>query len=89
MGVGASVGVGTGTSGVPSTSGVSVGVGNPTVSGVQTTTGAVGTMPGALSSMSGAKLKQYRKRCLDVMANPGSYDRSLVELCEMIRTASR
>jgi hypothetical protein len=48
-----------------------------------------GVVPKSLAGMSRKEIAAYKKRCVDVLAHPSRYDRSLRQLCQLIRTASR
>ena len=39
------------------------------------------------AGMTGAEVRRYKRRCIEVTANPFSYDQNLVALCRMIRQA--
>ena len=39
------------------------------------------------AGMSSTEVRRYKRRCIEVTANPFSYDRNLVALCRMIRQA--
>ncbi|WP_095203870.1 hypothetical protein [Mesorhizobium carmichaelinearum] len=67
-GVGAGVGVGTGVAGIGAKPST---LSNPSLSGV-------------VADMSDSQVARMKKRCADVLASSGSYDRDLRQLCLLI-----
>ncbi|OCW55829.1 hypothetical protein [Hoeflea olei] len=45
-------------------------------------------MTGAISSMSDAEVAAYKKKCVNILRAPASFDSDLVDLCRLVREAA-
>ncbi len=82
---GVGLGVGSGIS-----AGVGIGVGTrPGTPGTPGNPGVNPSLPGVVANMPASEIRMLRKRCIDILGNPGAYDAQLAQLCRMLQVASR
>ncbi|QND55593.1 hypothetical protein [Mesorhizobium huakuii] len=88
-GAGASIGgSGGGTAGLGATvggqNGVGVGTGVAGIGGATPSSLSNSSLSGVVADMSDSQVARMKKRCADVLASSGSYDRDLRQLCLLI-----
>ena len=83
-GVGVGVGVSIGDTGNPSQS-IGDGTGIFSPSDPTTTTSISSAARDRLAGLSGKEIGRYKKRCVNVLSDSGSYDADLIALCRAVR----